>query len=187
MFLFSPFILLIAIIIFFQGGKIFFIHDRVGENGKKIKIIKFRTMAINAEEILKEQIKINKNLREEWYKNYRLKNDPRVSSFGRFLRKSKLDELPQLINVLKGDISLCGPRPLTMEEIENNLNKVQQKYYLSIKPGLTGIWQIHRHNYEMEYRKRINLEIWYVRNYSVCTDLIIFVKTILLIVRKVLS
>lgn len=168
-----PVFIIIAILIKSDdGGPIFYKHKRVGKNGKSIYVYKFRSMAVNADEIFshftEEQIK-------EFEKYYKLENDPRITRIGDFLRKTSLDELPQFLNILKGDMSFVGPRPVVSKE----LNKFgdNQDLLLSIKPGLTGWWACSGRS-DTSYEQRVDLEIYYVNNYCAKLDFLCLVKTI---------
>ncbi len=168
-----PVFIIIAILIKSDdGGPIFYKHKRVGKNGKSIYVYKFRSMAVNADEIFshftEEQIK-------EFEKYYKLENDPRITRIGDFLRKTSLDELPQFLNILKGDMSFVGPRPVVSKE----LNKFgdSQDLLLSIRPGLTGWWACSGRS-DTSYEQRVDLEIYYVNNYCAKLDFLCLVKTI---------
>lgn len=172
--LLSPVFLILAVIIKITSeGPVFFIHKRVGKNGKTIGIFKFRSMVINAEEQIKN---FTPEQKAEFEKNFKLKNDPRITKVGNFLRKTSLDELPQLINVLKGDISIVGPRPITKAEVKLYGN--YGNMLLSIKPGLTGFWAANGRS-NTTYKRRRAMEIYYVKNRSVMFDLKIIAQTVL--------
>jgi len=160
-----------------DGGPIFFSHERVGFRGKKFKVIKFRTMYVNAEERLKEILEHDPKLKEEWEKNFKLKNDPRITPIGKFLRKTSLDELPQFLNVLKGDMSVVGPRPVVEEELKKYYGD-NAKYYLMVKPGITGYWQVEGRSDVNNYEERVKMDVWYVKNLSFWLDIKIILKTI---------
>lgn len=156
----------------------FYSHVRIGKNGKEFKLYKFRSMVPNADEILKELMK-DKKIAEEYNKNKKLKNDPRITKVGKFLRKSSLDEIPQFINILKGDMSLVGNRPYLPREKED-----MGKYYDDIvktKPGLTGYWQVSGRN-DVTFKNRLKLEQYYSNNYSLKLDLKIIFKTIKVVI-----
>lgn len=173
--------LFIAIIIAIRidsKGKSIFRHYRLGKNGKKIGVFKFRTMVINADEIFRN---FTKEQKEEYEKNFKLENDPRITRIGNFLRKTSLDELPQLINVLKGDMSLIGPRPVVEREIEKFGNRKNE--YLSVLPGITGWWACNGRS-DISYEERIELELFYIRNLSLKLDLKTFFKTIYSVLKK---
>jgi undecaprenyl-phosphate galactose phosphotransferase len=132
-------------------------------------------MTRGADRILKEMLESDEKAKNEWRQNFKLKNDPRITKIGRFLRKTSIDELPQLWNVLKGEMSLVGPRPIVEEEIERYGD--QAHYYLEARPGMTGLWQISGRN-DMDYEQRVNLDSWYTRNWSLWYDIVILMKTI---------
>lgn len=168
----SPLFLLLTILIKCDSkGPVFFIQKRVGRNGKKFGIFKFRTMRINAEELIAsftpEQLK-------EWKENFKLKNDPRITRVGKFLRNTSLDELPQLINIFIGNMSLVGPRPIVEEELEWYGEK--KSVLLSVRPGLTGWWATNGRS-EVSYPERCNYELYYVYNCSLFLDIKILFKT----------
>lgn len=156
-------------------GPLFFGHERIGKNGKRFKAWKFRSMCVNADEVLKKTLEENPKMRDEWNATQKLQNDPRVSSSGRFLRKTSLDELPQLWNVLKGEMSLVGPRPIVASEVEKYDDKFST--YLRVTPGVTGFWQVSGRNLTT-YNKRVELDDYYVRNWSLWFDLYILGRTI---------
>lgn len=158
-----------------DGGPAFFSHERIGKNGKKFQCYKFRSMKPNAQQLLEKLLNEDERLREEWEQNQKLKNDPRITKIGDFLRKSSLDELPQLYNVIKGEMSLVGPRPIVEDELEKYGDDLQ--YYLETRPGMTGIWQISGRN-DTSYEQRVKLDTWYVRNWSLWYDVVILIKTI---------
>lgn len=168
----SPLFLLLTILIKCDSkGPVFFIQKRVGRNGKKFGIFKFRTMRINAEELIAsftpEQLK-------EWKENFKLKNDPRITRVGKFLRNTSLDELPQLINIFIGNMSLVGPRPIVEEELEWYGEK--KSVLLSVRPGLTGWWATNGRS-EVSYPERCDYELYYVYNCSLFLDIKILFKT----------
>jgi undecaprenyl-phosphate galactose phosphotransferase len=174
---FPLFIAIVIAIKLTDKGPIFFKHKRVGLNGKTFEVIKFRTMYPDAQEKLKELLEKDPKAREEWEKTFKLKNDPRVTPIGKFLRKTSLDELPQFINVLKGEMSVVGPRPVTEEELKKYYGD-KAKYYLSVKPGITGYWQVEGRSDVEDYKKRVEMDVWYVKNRSFWLDLKIILKTI---------
>jgi len=170
----SPFMLLIAAMIRLDGGSSMFGHKRLGRGGKTFPCLKFRTMVMNSDETLKEHLKDNPEAAEEWKATQKLQNDPRVTGFGKFLRSTSLDELPQLINVLKGDMSLVGPRPIVRNEIEHYNNDII--HYFRVRPGITGLWQVSGRN-DVTYAQRVQMDSWYVRNWSLWHDIAIICKT----------
>ena len=155
-------------------AKIFYKQKRIGLNGKYIYIYKFRSMVPNADEVLKELLKKPKYAKE-WKENQKFENDPRITKIGKILRKTSIDELPQLLNVLKGDMSLIGPRPLVEGELdEHNGN---HELYESVKPGITGWWGCNGRS-ATNYEERLNLEYYYCKNCSLILDIKCFFKTI---------
>ncbi|WP_197071992.1 sugar transferase [Geobacillus kaustophilus] len=178
----SPLFLLISIFYLFgeSKGPIFFKQVRVGKNGKRFYIYKFRSMIVNAE----EKLKADKDLYEKYLRNnYKLEphEDPRITKLGRFLRETSLDEIPQLINVLKGEMSLVGPRPVVVEELREYGNRVNE--FLSVKPGMTGYWAVSGRS-DVDYPERVNLELYYVYNQSLFFDVKIIIKTFLIVLLK---
>ena len=175
----SPVFLIIAVAIKLDSkGPVFFKHTRIGKNGKIIKLYKFRSMVINAEELIKsftpEQMK-------EYKENYKLTNDPRITRVGNILRKTSLDELPQLINIIKGDLSIIGPRPVVAEELKKYQYNIDK--FLSVTPGLTGYWAANGRS-NTTYEERMEMELYYIDNLSLKMDLKVFFKTILSVVKK---
>jgi len=158
-----------------DGGSPFFGHKRVGQAGKEFYCYKFRSMIINAQEVLTDLLVNDAIARAEWEKDFKLKNDPRINKIGRFLRRTSLDELPQLWNVLRGEMSLVGPRPVVQAELERYGEDVV--YYLMAKPGMTGLWQVSGRN-DVDYETRVYFDSWYVKNWSLWTDIAILFKTI---------
>ena len=181
MLIFMPLLVAIGICIFFSGKPVFFGHERIGLNGKKFKCYKFRSMVPNAEEVLDELLLNDPIAREEWNREFKLKNDPRVTKIGCFIRKTSLDEIPQLWNVLKGEMSLVGPRPITEQEL--NKYRKSAKYYLRTKPGLTGVWQVSGRS-DIEYEVRVGMDRWYANNWSVVSDLTILIKTVVVLIKR---
>ena len=162
-------------------GPAIFSHERVGRDGKHFPCYKFRTMVPNAEEVLQKLLSENPEARREWEKDFKLKNDPRITPIGHFLRQSSLDELPQLWNVLRGDMSLVGPRPVTEAELSRYESKVI--YYLASRPGLTGLWQVSGRN-DVTYATRTSMDAWYVKNWNLWYDVAILVKTVGVVLKK---
>lgn len=177
-----PFILVIKIsyILNKDYSSIFFTHKRIGKNGKEFKMYKFRTMVPNAEELLKEMLK-NKKYLNEWKEYHKFENDPRITKVGKIFRKLSLDELPQFINILIGDMSLIGPRPLIQEEVDDY--KKKKKILLSIKPGLTGWWACHGRSCTTN-KQRQDLELYYVKNCSFILDIKTFFLTIVKVLKR---
>ena len=180
--LISPIILLIAILIKIDSpGPIFYGHKRLAKGGKTFKCWKFRSMYMNADKKLQEYLDKDPALKREWQEYFKLKKDPRVTKIGKFLRKTSLDELPQLWNVLKGELSLVGPRPIVEGEIE----KFGKDYilYKRTKPGITGYWQVSGRT-DTTYEERTKLERYYVSNWSIWLDIYILAKTFVVVFKK---
>ncbi len=158
---------------------IFYTQNRIGKKGKEFKMYKYRTMVINSDELLKEILK-DKKIKKEYEASYKIKNDPRLTKIGKILRKTSIDEMPQFINILKGDMTLVGPRPVIKEEIKK-FGK-SKDMILSVKPGLTGNWAINGKN-NLTYDERIKYELYYINNKSITLDLKIILKTITVIIK----
>jgi undecaprenyl-phosphate galactose phosphotransferase len=167
--------LVLAALVKRDGGPAFFGHTRIGQNGQPFKCYKFRSMVVNSQEVLAELLASSSDARAEWERDFKLKDDPRVSRIGDILRKTSLDELPQLWNVIKGEMSLVGPRPVVKAELERYGEDVS--YYLEAKPGVTGLWQVSGRN-DVDYETRVYLDAWYVKNWSLWTDISILFKTV---------
>ncbi|OWJ66733.1 hypothetical protein BWR60_13170 [Inquilinus limosus] len=172
--LFAPLFLACAIMIRRSGRGVFYSDRRVGRDGRIFYCHKFRTMVPNANKLLADLLQKNPEMRREWESGFKLKKDPRVTAIGRFLRKTSLDELPQLFNVLKGEMSLVGPRPMYEEEQERWGAAI--RYYHSVRPGMTGAWQIYGRS-DTDYETRIRLNVEYVRRWSYWRDMALLVMT----------
>ncbi len=157
-----------------KGGPIFYGHTRIGKGGRRFKCLKFRTMVPDADRVLEEYLEAHPELKEEWETHHKLRHDPRITRMGIWLRRTSLDELPQLINVIKGDMSMVGPRPVVADELDKYGDNLF--YYVESKPGLTGLWQVSGRS-DVTYRQRVHLDSWYVRNWSLWCDLVIMIKT----------
>ena len=179
---FFPVILTIAVTIRLSGSPILFSHQRVGKDKKMFPCYKFRSMIPNAEQVLQELLRSSPENLREWRESHKLRDDPRITRFGTFLRKSSMDELPQLWNVLKGEMSLVGPRPIVEDELERYGNKVM--FYMSVKPGMTGLWQILGRS-NVTYSRRVSLDTWYVRKQCLLFDAWILMRTAVVVFRRV--
>jgi undecaprenyl-phosphate galactose phosphotransferase len=178
--LLSPAILLIAAAIKLEdGGPLLYRHQRVGRDGK-FDCYKFRTMRVDAPAQLSELLTRDPDARAEWESDFKLRNDPRITRVGRFLRRNSLDELPQLLNVIKGEMSLVGPRPIVADEMSRYGDELLS--YKRVRPGITGLWQISGRN-DVSYRRRIALDVWYIRNWSLWYDVVILLKTLVVVFR----
>ena len=171
----------IANLICKDNGPIFYSQYRMGKNGKLFKMYKYRSMVVGADEKLKKYLEENKNARKEYKKYKKLKHDPRVTKVGEFIRKTSLDEFPQFINVLKGDMSLVGPRPY-LEREKEDMNGYY-KYITTCKPGLTGLWQISGRS-DVDFATRIDLDMQYYYNHSLNGDIKILFKTAMKLVKR---
>ena len=170
-----PLLLLTAIAVALDGGPVLYLSERVGANGIPFKCLKFRTMMLGADHCLDEYLGHHPSAREEWMQNRKLAFDPRVTYVGRLLRRSSIDEFPQLINVIKGDMSLVGPRPVTQAELDAYYGS-QAELYKSVRPGITGLWQVSGRN-DVDYASRVALDARYVCNWNIIFDILILCKT----------
>jgi lipopolysaccharide/colanic/teichoic acid biosynthesis glycosyltransferase len=173
--LLSPLLVAVIACVSISGGSPFFRHRRVGQNGVFFDCLKFRTMVTESDGVLQNLLESDSTIKEEWLRYHKLKNDPRVTSIGRILRRSSLDELPQLWNVFRGEMSLVGPRPVEPDELRRYGRRVA--LFLSSRPGITGLWQISGRN-NTDYRRRVALDVCYVRSRSVLLDANILMKTL---------
>ena len=177
-----PFIAIIsALILITTGNKVFYKHKRIGKYGKYFYCLKFQTMHPNSQKILEELLATDSKARVEWEKDFKLRNDPRVTKIGRFLRNTSLDEIPQLFNVLLGEMSMVGPRPIIDAEIARY--KDDYYYYQLAHPGITGLWQISGRN-DINYSKRVRLDVCYIKNWSLWYDFVILLKTIQVVLKR---
>lgn len=164
-----------------DNGPIFYSQERIGKNGKRFKIYKYRSMIVDADKKLEKYLAENEEARAEWEENKKLREDPRITKVGNFIRKTSLDEFPQFINVLKGDMSLVGPRPIVDGEIEKYEGRKDE--FLSVKPGCTGFWQANGRS-DTTYDERMEMELYYVRNMSIKLDIKILFKTVKAVLNK---
>ena len=174
-----PLFLIISILIKASSkGPVFFVQERIGINGRKFKLYKFRTMVNNAEDLIAS---FTPEQKKEWKENFKLVDDPRITKIGKFLRKTSLDEIPQLINIFKGDMSFVGPRPIIDEELLWYGD--QKEKLLTLKPGLTGWWAVNGRS-NVPYPERCDLELYYVDHFSLYLDIVIIFRTIGAIIKK---
>ena len=178
---FSPLIVVMALLLWRQGGPVIYRHRRIGRGGMMFECLKFRTMVPNADQVLRNLLEAHPELKREWVQDHKLRDDPRITGVGRFLRRTSLDELPQLWNVLRGEMSLVGPRPIVREELLRYGRNVRD--YLAAKPGITGLWQVTGRN-DTEYRRRVVLDTYYVRNQNLLLDVYILFKTVLVVLGR---
>ncbi|WP_367114783.1 sugar transferase [Clostridium sp.] len=176
----SPLYLVIAVLVKLDSpGSIFFKHERLGRDGKIIKVYKFRTMVVNAQQILNNMPEEKKM---EFEENFKFEDDPRITKVGKFLRQSSLDELPQLINIIKGEMSVVGPRPIVVKELEKY--GVYGDKLLTIKPGLTGNWQVNGRS-NTTYEERVKFDMDYIDTRNFLGDMVIIAKTVWVVYKKV--
>jgi len=179
--LLSPLLLTVALLILRDGKQVLFGHRRIGAGGRQFKCWKFRTMVPNAEAVLRELLASDEAARLEWEKDFKLRNDPRITPIGKFLRATSLDELPQLINVLMGEMSLVGPRPIVTDEIVRYGAAFHD--YTRCRPGITGVWQISGRN-DTGYRQRVHLDQHYARHSTFGGDIAILLRTPVAVLRR---
>ncbi|VFU12758.1 Undecaprenyl-phosphate galactose phosphotransferase [anaerobic digester metagenome] len=178
----SPLFLLIVLLIKLDSrGPAFFGHKRLGKGGRYFTCYKFRTMRPDAEQVLKDLLRRDPEARAQWEKDFKLKNDPRITKVGAFLRKTSLDELPQLWNVLKGDMSLVGPRPIVTDEVKRYGDKA--RYLFKVPPGITGLWQVSGRN-DIDYEERVLLDEYYAKNWSLWLDIEVIIRTFGAVLKK---
>ncbi len=172
--LFSPVFLCLGMMICRDGGPLFYRHRRIGKNAKPFDCLKFRSMAVDSDRLLEQYLAANPSAQYEWQNKRKLINDPRVTPIGHYLRRTSIDELPQLFNVIKGEMSLVGPRPIV--EDEQQYYDSSLSYYLTMKPGMTGLWQVSGRT-DTTYNERVRLDVWYCRNWKLWNDVVILIKT----------
>jgi len=180
--LLAPVFLVLALLVRADGGPAFYVHPRVGRGGRIFGCIKFRSMVVDSEARLEALLASDPAARAEWEQTRKLRNDPRITRIGRFLRATSLDELPQLINVLRGEMSLVGPRPVTPAELDRYYGAAAA-HYLSVRPGITGPWQVSGRS-ETSYDQRVALDVAYVTQPSLLTDLRILLRTPLAVLSR---
>ncbi|HEY6458255.1 MAG TPA: sugar transferase [Steroidobacteraceae bacterium] len=178
--LLSPLLLVVGLVLARDRGPIIYSHSRTGRHGRSFDCLKFRTMVPNAEQVLRELLHNDPDMQREWMRNQKLRNDPRITAIGRFLRRTSLDELPQLWNVLKGEMSLVGPRPVVREEWARYGHRLD--HYLTAKPGVTGLWQVMGRS-DCCYRRRVALDTYYVRKRNLFLDMFILLQTVRVVFR----
>lgn len=179
----APFMLVISLLIkLSDGGPVVYKHRRITSAGKEFGCMKFRTMRVNAEQELETLLTNNPEMREEWDKTFKLKNDPRITKIGKFLRRTSLDEFPQFINVLKGDMSVVGARPIVGKELVD-FYKESAGRYCSMKPGITGPWQVGKRSDTEDYSERVEMDDWYILNHTLWNDIKIISRTVVAMIR----
>ncbi|HTH96035.1 MAG TPA: sugar transferase [Stellaceae bacterium] len=178
---FAPVMLILALVVKADGGAALFGHTRIGENGRNFRCWKFRSMVPNSDEVLRRVLETDPQARIEWAKDFKLRNDPRITPIGRFLRKSSLDELPQLFNVLAGEMSLVGPRPIVSAEVDRYGTAFAD--YISCRPGITGLWQVSGRN-DVDYASRVAFDQSYAQTWSFGRDVNILFRTVIVVARR---
>jgi Undecaprenyl-phosphate galactose phosphotransferase WbaP len=177
----APVMGLVALLVSLDGGPVFFSHSRIGAGGRPFGCLKFRTMCMDADKRLAELLANDPHAQAEWEKDFKLRNDPRVTKIGGILRKTSLDELPQLFNVLRGEMSLVGPRPIVRAEVSRYQTAYRE--YLKCRPGLTGLWQVSGRN-DVDYAQRVVLDCQYVRSWTVLGDIVILFRTVFVVLQR---
>jgi len=171
-----PAMFFIAVVLFSTDrGPILFGHERVGRNGQRFRCLKFRSLVVDSQEALRRHLEASPQARAEWEATQKLRDDPRITPIGRFLRATSLDELPQLFNVIRGDMSLVGPRPIVEDEVPRYADQIE--HYAAVRPGITGLWQVSGRS-DVDYAQRVQLDSRYVREWSFAGDIVILIKTV---------
>jgi lipopolysaccharide/colanic/teichoic acid biosynthesis glycosyltransferase len=178
-----PLLLVIAALVKADGGPVLFAHERVGLGGRRFRCLKFRSMVADSAERLQALLAADPEARAEWAATRKLKRDPRVTRIGRFLRASSLDERPQLLNVLRGEMSLVGPRPVMAAELAAQYGPAAAARYASVRPGITGLWQVSGRS-DTSYAARVALDLRYLANPTLAGDLLILLRTPLAVLRR---
>ncbi len=172
----APLMALIGLAVWMQdGGPVFYAQSRIGRGGTRFKCLKFRSMLVDADQRLQQLLVQDPAAKDEWERDHKLRDDPRITAFGSFLRRSSVDEIPQLFNVLRGEMSLVGPRPIVAAEVPRYRRYIS--HYCSVTPGITGLWQISGRN-DVSYRRRVALDVTYARSKSFWLDLKILAATV---------
>jgi exopolysaccharide production protein ExoY len=172
-----PLLLLLVAAVRSSGSQVLFSHRRIGRNGRAFGCLKLRTMRCDADAVLEQLLHTDPKAKQEWAATRKLRNDPRITPVGRFLRVTSMDELPQLINVLRGDMSLVGPRPVVLAELKQYYGSEGTEMYCKVRPGITGLWQVSGRS-GVGYAERVNLDSTYVRERSFRNDMVIMWRTV---------
>jgi exopolysaccharide production protein ExoY len=175
-----PIFLTLALLVAMDGGPVIYRHKRIGREGHQFDCYKFRTMIVGAHDLFDEFLAYHPSVVAEWEEAQKLDFDPRITSTGRFLRRTSLDEMPQLLNVIRGEMSLVGPRPVTKPELQRYGAHASE--YLTVRPGLTGFWQVSGRN-RLSYAERVALDVRYIRTRSIWFDTVILFRTIIVLLR----
>jgi len=177
----APLMLIIAALVKLDGGPVLYGHRRVGANGQSFRCWKFRSMVVNADKVLADVLRADPEARAQWQRDFKLKSDPRITRIGQFLRTTSLDELPQLFNVMAGDMSLIGPRPIVVEEIERYGDAF--RHYCACRPGMTGLWQVSGRN-GVDYVRRVKFDEQYATSWSFLLDLVVLCRTVVVVTQR---
>ena len=177
-----PAMFFIVVIMFSTDrGPVFFAHERIGHKGRRFRCLKFRSMIVNSQEALERHLEMFPMAKLEWEATQKLRSDPRITRLGSFLRETSLDELPQLINVIRGDMSLVGPRPIVQAEVARYANDITS--YASTRPGITGLWQVSGRS-DVDYDQRVQLDAQYVREWTFFGDMMILLRTVKVVISR---
>ncbi len=177
----SPLMLVIAALVKLDGGPVLYGHRRVGADRQSFRCWKFRSMVVDADKVLENVLRSDPDARQEWQRDFKLRSDPRITAIGRFLRTTSLDELPQLFNVIRGEMSLIGPRPIVTEEIERYGDAF--RHYCACRPGMTGLWQVSGRN-GVDYVRRVKFDEQYATSWSFLLDLVVLCRTVVVVTQR---
>jgi exopolysaccharide production protein ExoY len=177
----APLMLLIAALLKLDGGPVLYGHRRVGANGQSFRCWKFRSMVVNADKALADVLRANPEARRQWERDFKLKSDPRITPIGGFLRTTSLDELPQLFNVMTGEMSLIGPRPIVADEVKRYGDAF--RYYCACRPGMTGLWQVSGRN-GVDYVRRVKFDEQYATGWTFLLDLAVLCRTVVVVTQR---
>ena len=177
----APLMLIIAALVKLDGGPVLYGHRRVGANRRAFRCWKFRSMVVNADKVLADVLRSDSEAQAQWERDFKLRSDPRITPVGRFLRTTSLDELPQLFNVMAGDMSLIGPRPIVVEEIERYGDAF--RHYCACRPGMTGLWQVSGRN-GVDYVRRVKFDEQYATGWSFLLDLVVLCRTVVVVTQR---
>src|SRR5215469_5967444 len=177
----APLMLIIAALVKLDGGPVLYGHRRVGANRQSFRCWKFRSMVVNADQVLAEVLRSDPAARAQWERDFKLRSDPRITPIGRFLRTTSLDELPQLFNVIRGEMSLIGPRPIVVEEIERYGDAF--RHYCACRPGMTGLWQVSGRN-GVDYIRRVKFDEQYATSWSLLLDILVLCRTVVVVTQR---
>jgi Undecaprenyl-phosphate galactose phosphotransferase WbaP len=177
----APLMLIIAALVKLDGGPVLYGHRRVGAERQSFRCWKFRSMVVDADKVLEDVLRSDPQARQQWERDFKLRSDPRITAIGRFLRTTSLDELPQLLNVIRGEMSLIGPRPIVAEEIERYGDAF--RHYCACRPGMTGLWQVSGRN-GVDYVRRVKFDEQYATGWSFLLDLVVLCRTVVVVTQR---